>query len=281
MRFGDTMRITTLIENSAHPMDAVLEAEHGLSFYIEHAGHFIVSDLGESDAFVNNATLLGLDLALVEAVTISHHHYDHGGGLARMFKENGHAEVYLRRSACTEFIAQEGEEEPKQIGLDQTILKAYEERIVYVDRHKEILPGIHVLTDIPAVHAKPFGKGRLKMVRNGQIEPDSFDHEMMTVLEGDNGLLVLTGCAHNGVLNMLEAVRQAFPGRSISAVIGGFHLLYEELDEIRMIGQALAAMEIPVIYTGHCTGEMALDLLEIGLGGRMQRLHTGMIINID
>lgn len=275
------MRITTLIENSAHPMDAVLEVEHGLSFFIEYQGHVLMSDLGATAAFAENAVLLGVDLALVEAVTISHHHYDHGGGLARFIMENAQADVYLRRCASTEFIAQEGEDEPKQIGLDQTILKASEERIVYVDRQQEILPGVHVLTHIPVVHTRPSGDTRLKMVQNGEIVPDSFDHEMVTILEEKSGLVVLTGCAHSGVLNMIEAVRQAFPGKPISAVIGGFHLRREKPEDIRKIGETLVKMDIPAIYTGQCTGAGAMEILELVLGGRFYRLHTGLIISIE
>ncbi len=87
------MHITTLIENNPHPQNPALKAEHGLSFFIEHKGHILMSDLGATSAFADNADHFGLDLRDVEAVTISHHHYDHGGGLARFFEEDDRAKV--------------------------------------------------------------------------------------------------------------------------------------------------------------------------------------------
>ena len=116
------------------------------------------------------------------------------------------------------------------------------------------------------------------MVLDGQTKRDTFEHEIVTVLEGDEGLVILTGCAHNGVLNMIEAVRSAFPGRPISAVIGGFHLKYEKPDVVREIGEVLDTMEIPAIYTGHCTGDESMEILKQVLGDKLQRLFTGLVL---
>ena len=272
------MHIITLIENSPHPANPVLKAEHGLSFFIEHRGHLLMSDVGATEAFAKNAALLGVDLEGVEAVTVSHHHYDHGGGLNRFFEENAQGTVYLRRAETADYIAQDDSGSSLYIGLDQAVLAAYKERIEYLDANQEILPGVHALTEIPVLHLKPGGSRRLKMIRNGQIRPDTFVHEMVTVLEGEAGLVVLTGCAHNGVLNMVEAVRIAFPSIPISAVIGGFHLNHETPETVRGIGEELDAMDIPAIYTGHCTGEASMQVLEQVLGDKMHRLHAGLVL---
>lgn len=273
------MRITTLIENHSNPENPALKAEHGLSFYIEHRGHGLLSDVGATAAFAENAVTLGADLARVEAVTLSHHHYDHGGGLARFFTENDRARVYLRRAEPAEYVVQE-QSSRRYIGLDLGLLAAHADRIVAVGGNPEILPGVHVLTDIPALHPKSSSDRRLMMVREGQAQPDTFEHEQVTVLEGVAGLVVLTGCAHNGVLNMIEAARQALPGKPIRAVIGGFHLLHEEADAVREIGETLLAMDIPAVYTGHCTGEASVTVLAEVLGERLHRLYTGLVLEI-
>lgn len=272
------MRITTLIENSLHPKQSALKAEHGLSFYIEHRGHILVSDLGATSAFADNAALLGIDLKIVDVVTISHHHYDHGGGLARFFEENDRAKVYLRRVETEDYIVQQGSETPRYIGLDKAVLGKYADRFEYLTAGKEILPGIHVITHIPLVHPKPAGDQRLKIIRDGKIERDAFEHEIITVLEGNDGLAVLTGCAHNGVLNMIEAAHQAFPQKPIRAVIGGFHLRQEDAASVRRIGEAMADMELPAVYTGHCTGEESMKVLEEVLGEKLHRLFTGLAL---
>ncbi len=82
------MRITTLLENHPSTDQPHLEGEHGLSFYIEHPSGVFLSDVGMTELFADNAHKLGKDLNLVEGLAISHHHFDHGGGLARFFEEN-------------------------------------------------------------------------------------------------------------------------------------------------------------------------------------------------
>ena len=274
------MRITTLLENSPNPQNPALKAEHGLSFYIEHRGRFLMSDLGATAAFADNANLLGVDLNNVEAVTISHHHYDHGGGMARFFTENNRATIHLRQSDMEDFIAQHGTEPPTYIGLDQAVLVEQAGRMTYLEKSREILPGVHVLTQINITHPTPSGNEELKMVRDGKVQVDQFLHEIVTVLEGETGLVVLTGCAHNGVLNMIETVREVFPDAPISAVIGGFHLCHETPESVREVGEALDAMDIPAIYTGHCTGENSVAVLEGVLGEKLHRLYTGLVIKL-
>lgn len=274
------MQITILVENSPHPARRDMQAEHGLSFYIEHRKHIFMSDVGASEAFAHNAHLLDVDLSQVDALAISHHHYDHGGGLRCFVKENLKGNVYLRQSSTSNFIGKIALLPAKYIGLDQAVLVEYADRITYVHQAQEILPGVHLLTDIPDSYPKPAGDSRLKMRIGKQAVPDTFAHELVTVLEGDDGLVILTGCAHNGVLNMIAAAKNALPGQPIRAVIGGFHLRRETDQSVRQVGEALLAMDIPAIYTGHCTGENAYALLKSILGDRLGQLYTGLVMVI-
>ena len=112
------------------------------------------------------------------------------------------------------------------------------------------------------------------------MRPDEFTHELVTVIAGRDGLVVLSGCAHNGVLNMIAGVREAFPEETIQAVIGGFHLHHEDRGAILAVGEKLLGEEIPLIISGHCTGDKAVKLLENCLGERFQRLYTGMHLSV-
>lgn len=273
------MKITTLVENHPNNDQPTLKAEHGVSFYIEIDEHVYMSDVGQSDKFAENAALLGKDLAAVEALAISHYHYDHGGGLRRFLKVNQRAKVFLR--ACPpelDYIAEDPGDTVRYIGLDKGLLQEYNHRISYIAKNHAVLPGFYLLTDIPETFPKPSGDQRLKMKTGSHADPDKFEHEMVMVLEGEQGLVILTGCAHNGVLNMIEATRQALPDESIQAVIGGFHLHHEDEDTIREIGKAMLAWNIPHIITGHCTGEEAIDILAGVLGERLIHLHTGLVM---
>ncbi len=270
------MKITTLVENHADSARPALQEEHGLSFYIENMGHVFMSDVGGSGKFADNAAVLGVDLTRVEALAISHHHYDHGGGLGRFLQENDLATVYLRQSPDVDYVGYDPSQPIKNIGLDKALLAKYGRRIVMIAETSQVRLGFHLITHIPKVYSKPSGDQRLKIKRGDDMKPDTFEHEMVTVVEGADGLVVLTGCAHNGVLNMVEATRQALPGKSIQALVGGFHLRRENIATVRSIGEQLLATGIPAIYTGHCTGEEATDALEEVLGERLHRLYTGL-----
>jgi 7,8-dihydropterin-6-yl-methyl-4-(beta-D-ribofuranosyl)aminobenzene 5'-phosphate synthase len=273
---GGCMRIRTLIENHPHPDREDLAAEHGLSFYIEVNDHVYLSDVGQSGKFAENAGKLGLDLSRVEALAISHHHYDHGGGLRRFFEENDLARVYLRQTDTEDFVANSPPDPLRYIGLDKGLLKEHHARIEMITENQEAAPGLHLLTTIPDSYPKPDGDLRLQMLSDEGLRPDDFKHELVTVLADEKGLVVLSGCAHNGVLNMIAAVREAFPDETIQAVIGGFHLHHEDREAILAVGEKLLAEEIPAIISGHCTGDKAVKLLENCLGERFQQLYTGM-----
>jgi len=273
------MRITTLIENSLNKVHDDLQAEHGVSFYIEHLGHVYMSDVGQSGKFAQNAARLGIDLAPVEALAISHHHYDHGGGLSHFFDENNAGKVYLRAAPGDfNYIGESPSQPTRYIGLDKGLLKAYEDRIVYIDSNCELLPGFHLLVDIPNRYPKPSGNQRLKMQQGDFKVSDTFEHELVTVVEAQDSLVLLTGCAHNGVLNMVAAVQEAFPQKPIAAVIGGFHLSHEEEHAILQVGNELLALNIPAVYSGHCTGEKAMTMLAEVLGEKFHPLYTGLVM---
>lgn len=181
-------------------------------------------------------------------------------------------------SEKVDFVAKSPLKPVMYIGLDQEVLEKYADRIVYLSKNHEICPGIHLLKEIPQLYPKPGGDQRLKTKRGRKIQPDTFDHELVTVLNGEQGLVILTGCAHIGVLNMGSAAKTVFPDRPIHAVIGGFHLKRENAQKVRQIGEVLQDMDIPMIYTGHCTGDESYAVLKSVLGERLHRLHSGLEI---
>lgn len=273
------MRVLTLVENHENKNRMDLASEHGLSFLIENQGHTFMSDVGQSDNFAENAAKMGVDISNVEALAISHHHYDHGGGLGRFFEENESATIYLRHVTNVDYVAVDNAEGVRDIGLDKALLADQYKRIVPITENRTIHPGFHLLVDIPGDYPTPRGDQRLKIKEGREMRPDPFEHELVTVVEGETGLVLLTGCAHNGVLNMIAAVRRALPGKPILAVIGGFHLHHETPHRVHEIADSLLSMDIPAIYSGHCTGEEAMAILQDVLGSRMHPLYTGLEIS--
>jgi len=113
------MRVVALIENTKPEGRDDLTAEHGLSLYIEQEGRHILFDTGATGAFTRNAEKLGIDLGAVDAAVISHHHFDHGGGLARFLEINQRAKIYLRKSEEENFSNQK-----RNIRILKLVLKA-------------------------------------------------------------------------------------------------------------------------------------------------------------
>lgn len=282
------MKITTLLENHASCPGQDLVAEHGLSLLIEQDGKQILFDTGASDAFSTNASKLDIDLGCVDAAVLSHHHYDHGGGLKTFFAANKKAPVYLQRPPEGEpyFCALRLIKRP--IGLPQSLLDDYPERFEFLDDFTEILPGVFIFTKITRRYDTPRGNRHIYLKRGHDFVHDSFSHELLMALRMESGLVVFTGCSHSGVLNMVQTVRDHFPTEHIKAVIGGFHLvgipllntLADSKKSVIELGQALQKLPVDRYWTGHCTGDRAFGLLQGVLGERLEGLNTGVRINI-
>ncbi|MBG0788855.1 MAG: MBL fold metallo-hydrolase, partial [Anaerolineaceae bacterium] len=195
----------------------------------------------------------------------------------QFFEVNDKGIVYLRKAPEMDLVI-EDPELPPYVGLDKAVLAKYTDRVRYVDGDSVVLPGLHLITEIPSSYPKPTGDIRLKMRRGDEVLPDTFEHELVTVLEGERELVVLTGCAHNGVLNMIEGAGDTLPDKPIRAVVGGFHLNAEPQPTVFAVAKTLQEMDIPEIYTGHCTGDLQTDILAMVLGERLHRLHTGMVM---
>ncbi|MCI5130292.1 MAG: MBL fold metallo-hydrolase [Candidatus Electrothrix sp. EH2] len=277
------MRVVALIENTKPEDREELIAEHGLALYIEQDHRRILFDTGATGAFAHNAQKLGVNLEDVDAVVISHHHYDHGGGLACFTEENRKAKIYLRKSNEEDYCFRAFGVVGKYIGLDQSLLQQQADRFEFIDCFTEIIPSVYILTDIPQHYARPKRNRRLCMKQGGRYVPDRFQHELIMVIREEAGLIVFTGCAHNGILNMIEAVKRQFKNEPIRAVFGGFHLagsptlniMAESQKDIKKIGEKLLTYSVGQVYTGHCTGKRASDILKQVMGDQLEYFATG------
>ena len=277
------MKVTALIENTKPEAKMDLVAEFGLSLYMERGIQRILFDTGASDAFSRNATKLGIGLQDVDVLVISHHHFDHGGGLGRFLEVNRKAKVYLRKCEEEEFYFKAPLLGRRYVGLDQELLQQQAGRFEFVDDFAEILPGVYILTSIDTQYAQPKGNRRL-FVKNGNVlEPDSFGHELIMLTQEQDGLVVFSGCSHHGIRNMLSTVTRQFHNVPIKAVIGGFHLIGLPVlntmagskAEIRKLGLELLKYPVERYYTGHCTGQKAYRVLKGVMRSKLQQFQTG------
>ena len=282
------MKVSVLIENRPSASDGRLACEWGLSLHVALAGRAILFDTGASGRFIDNAEHLGVDVAAADVAVLSHHHYDHGGGLRRFLAFNPKAKVYLGERPDGECWVKVYGVVKKHAGLDRTLLADFPARFEVVERPVEIVPDVFLIPGIGGVHPRPAGNRHLFVKRGAAFVPDAFGHELVMAVRENGRLVVFTGCSHSGVLNMVDAVAGRFPGVPIKAVIGGFHLtglpplngIAGSKEEVRAVAAALLAYPVETVYTGHCTGEAAFAVLESVMGERIVDLRTGTRLEI-
>jgi 7,8-dihydropterin-6-yl-methyl-4-(beta-D-ribofuranosyl)aminobenzene 5'-phosphate synthase len=282
------MQVTAVIENSPAEARDDLKAEHGLSLHVQCQERQVLFDTGASSSFTDNATALAIDLGAVDLAVLSHHHYDHGGGLERFLSTNQKARVYLRKVEPADRYFRAFKLLKRSIGIDYSLCERFPQRFEALSTDAEVAPGIHLLTDIVTTYPLPRGNRHLFVEREGSLELDSFDHELVMVIVEDDGMVVFSGCSHNGILNMIETAVSRFPGLTLKAVFGGFHLIglpffntmAASQREVEELGRRIVELSPGKVYTGHCTGMKAFHVLKRVMGDTLEAFPTGATITV-
>jgi len=262
------MKITVLCENTACGRD--IDAEHGLSLYIETERHKLLFDMGQSDLFIRNAEKLGIDLSLVDIAVVSHGHYDHGGGLGEFLRINRDAPVYISKYAFGEYYNGEG----KYIGLDPALRDSG--RLIAVGDHLRIDGELELYSCNERERkygTDPFGLG---IKRDGDIRPDDFLHEQYLCISENGKRTIISGCSHKGIFNIMGWFLP-------DVLVGGFHFM--KLDPGEDGGRLTAAAELLMrypaeYYTGHCTGEEQFAFLKNIMGDRLRYISSGSSVTV-
>ena len=270
------MIIKVLAENTSS-MDS-LGCEHGLSLYIKTNKHKLLFDTGASDLFAQNAEKMKIDLSKADTAVISHGHYDHAGGLAAFLHLNKFAKIYLHERAFGDYYALRDGGEKKYIGINKELYD--ERRMIFVGAERVIDDELMIFSDIAQNRLSPSGNKTLYKKEEEEYLPDDFLHEQNLVIKEDNKTVLVAGCAHNGIVNILETFNKRY-GYLPTHVIGGFHLYNQALkkDEDVATVEKIAAMLIQSkarFYTCHCTGIVPFEQLEEKMGSRnISYLSTG------
>jgi len=288
------MKIITLAENTTQ--NPALIAEHGLCIYIETAKHKLLVDTGSSDALLHNALALGIDLTQVDTVILSHGHYDHSGGILPFAGINPHAKIYMQKKALDDYYHGE-----RYIGIDKKIARL--PQVQLLDGDFKIDDELSLFTNITGRRFWPVSNiGLAKRIYNVNSEceaahgsdihipepkyveqQDQFDHEQCLVITQGEEKILLSGCAHNGILNLLDHYQTLYHDLP-QMVISGFHMMKktgdytaEEASIITQTAEELGKLNIK-FYTGHCTGQPAYDMMKPIMGNKLQQISTGTTI---
>lgn len=280
------MKITVLIENTA-PEGSGLAFEPGLSLYIEYNGQNILLDAGISGDFAVNAEKLGVDLNAVAVGVLSHGHFDHADGLRAFFLVNDAVKILHRPGAEGPYFSVKPA--PRFIGIHRDVWNHYPDRFQVVEGIYPLCEGVWLLPD-GDVDPAFMGQAKDLVYKRGEDDfvPDDFRHEQSLVFETERGLVVFNSCSHRGIVNIVRGVQAMLPGKKVYAVVGGFHMFGKNTDNgmncseeyVYKVADALKDLGVSKIYTGHCTGLVALELLKQRFGPDCHGLTSGMVFEL-
>ena len=273
------MRIINLIENTEGRPGCAYE--HGLSFYIETEHHRLLMDLGPSEKSLKNAENMGIDLSKVDTMILSHGHYDHSGGIVPFLQAGSNAVIYMQETALGEFYGDDGEEQGRHlyryIGVDKEIAKY--PCVKFIKGDFVIDEELEIFTIKKRTHELPSANKRILVKKDGSYVRDTFEHEQYLVISCAGKKTLMSGCAHNGVLSILDEYRKKY-GKDPDIMISGFHLMKKtdynagECSEIMNIADELKKLPVK-FYTCHCTGMPAYLMMKEILDEQLEYVHSG------
>lgn len=276
------IKIISLVENTSS--SPKLKSKHGLCIYIETSKHKILFDLGPNALFLENARKLGVDIKKIDTVIISHGHGDHGGALAKFMEVNKKAKIYIKESAFDRHYTKVAGI-PVHIGIDSALKDS--DQITFTSDYFVIDEELVLFSNVTG--RKLFSKANEKLFakQNGKIMRDGFVHEQYLTITDANKQVLITGCSHNGIANIIEKHAEIHNGSfdQLNGVIGGFHLFnpitkkYESDELITKVAHYLAQYDVK-FYTCHCTGMKVYNILKDIMGEQLNYLSVGTKIEL-
>jgi 7,8-dihydropterin-6-yl-methyl-4-(beta-D-ribofuranosyl)aminobenzene 5'-phosphate synthase len=273
-------RIVTLSENTCGMVPGLL-AEHGLSIYIEFGETRLLFDTGQSITAAHNAGVMGIDLKGVP-IALSHGHYDHSGGLEQILKLAGPTDVSCHPDAFAPKHAQR-QGMQRYIGMRRS-REEYERmgaRFQISRKPRRLAEGVWLTGEIPRI--TDFEKPEEDLiVLDTEKKADPLQDDQALVLEMDEGLLIVLGCAHSGMINTIEHAKKITGESRVLGIVGGTHLGFGSVRRERLARtiDALKGYDIKLLAVSHCTGLLAACKLAEEFKDRFISNNAGTIIEL-
>ena len=250
------MNIITLVENTAGRIRVM--AEWGLSILVEMDGLRVLLDSGESGSVVRNASELGIDLSSIDKIVLSHGHCDHTGGLRELLMAmRKQVEIIAHPDIWdAKYVKRPGEAEYRYIGIPfrREELESLGASFILTGEPVWISDRIVTTGEIPMLTDYEKLDANLHVKREGTFEPDPLRDDLALAVKGDQGLVLITGCAHRGIVNTLHHARKLTELEAIDTVIGGTHLSRATKKHVELTIAELKKFGVRRLGACHCTG---------------------------
>lgn len=275
----ETVKITLLVDNEAPDG---LEKEHGFAAWVEAGNRRILFDTGQSGAMLANASRLGVSLKDADSLVLSHGHYDHIGTLPEFLAENHKAALYFGGKIVVDRYSCKPDTPVRAIGIPQRSQEALTslpaERVHILEGPKYLAHGIGVTGPVPRWSSFENTGGPFFLDADSkQADPIEDDQSMW--FETEQGLVILLGCCHAGLVNTIEYIRKVSKMDKVHGIIGGMHLVNANQDRLDRTFSAMAGWKAEFLIPCHCTGTDAANQMQRTLGADIVHPgHAGMTV---
>ncbi|MBN1395330.1 MAG: MBL fold metallo-hydrolase [Pirellulales bacterium] len=278
---SDKVSVAVLVENTA--VGPGIIAEHGLAYWIQHGDRSILFDTGQGNALVGNAWRLGIRLEDAGAVVLSHGHYDHTGGLPDALRGDRPVDLFLHPAALERKFACDAAGSARDVGIPYASKQAAEKKSVHPQWTEEPTPITERLTATgPVPRVTEFeDTGGAFFLDQSCTNPDDLIDDQSLFFESREGVVILLGCAHSGVVNTMRYVRELTGGRPIHAVLGGMHLVQASPERLAETIEEFKRLEVPLIAPCHCTGDAAVAAFRAAFPDRCAACHVTSRFDFD
>lgn len=251
------VKITTLCENSAYGRN--LLGDHGLSMLIEVEDKSYLFDTGTGATLLHNARTLNVDLSNIDAVILSHGHYDHTGGLEALLEITGPVPVYAHPDAFLEKYALEPGKEPRYNGSPLSLEKLQEKGVRFhpVREPHELSKGIVITGKVTRYDPGEPSIKRFHYLKEGRMIKDGMEDDMSVYIHTSRGVVAVLGCAHAGFINTLRYIAELSGTKELYAFLGGTHLKESSDEQVERTIAKMKQFGLRLIAPCHCTGPKA------------------------
>jgi 7,8-dihydropterin-6-yl-methyl-4-(beta-D-ribofuranosyl)aminobenzene 5'-phosphate synthase len=275
------LKISILVENTISRPYGVF-AEWGLSMLLDFGEELILFDTGQHGSLINNALTLGIDLRKITKVVLSHGHYDHTGGLLNFLKIRGNVPVYAHSDLLAGHYIKDNVSDKKYIGIPFRLeqLESAGANFCWFKEPMEICPDVWLSGEVPRLTNFEKGDERLLQFNLSESIKDPIHDDLSLFYKTDKGLVVILGCAHSGLVNIIEHAKQVTGQKKVRAIIGGTHL--GPVDPVQQEGtiEYLKSLDLECLAPNHCTGLPMAGRLALEFSDIFRWAATGNILEL-